>query len=294
MAISSKFWTTVAESSFPWEREALEFVRERLPDREPYRAWSNFEFIADDGSINEVDLLVLTPVGLFLIEAKGRPGILRGDAGTWTWETEGRLITDDNPVIAANRKAKKLRTLLERQKAARKIRLPFIEPLVFCSATQLQCELQGTARYRVCLRDRDATADRPARPGVMAAIERRECEGLDPQPKGHGDRPTAKAISQAMEQAGIRPSQRARRVSDYVLDQLLLDGPGYQDWQATHVQLSDAKRRIRIYLVQTEASAEDRKTIERAALREFELLETLQHPGILRTYGYTEHDLGPP
>ena len=41
----------------PWEREALDFVRESLPDRTPYRAWSNFEFVAQDGSINEVDLL---------------------------------------------------------------------------------------------------------------------------------------------------------------------------------------------------------------------------------------------
>ncbi len=35
------------------------------------------------------------------------------------------------------------------------------------------------------------------------------------------------------------------------------------------------------------------KTIERAALREFQLLETLQHPGILRAYNFTEHELGP-
>ena len=75
-------WHTITESGFPWERDALEFVRSRFPDREPFRAWANFEFIADDGSINEVDLLVLTPVGFFLVEIKpklrwataGRPG----------------------------------------------------------------------------------------------------------------------------------------------------------------------------------------------------------------------------
>ena len=32
-----------------------------FPPHEPYRAWANFEFIADDGSINEVDLLLFTP-----------------------------------------------------------------------------------------------------------------------------------------------------------------------------------------------------------------------------------------
>ena len=56
-------WNTISESRFPWERDALDFVRQRFPDREPYRAWSNFEFIADDGSVNEVDLFVLAPDG---------------------------------------------------------------------------------------------------------------------------------------------------------------------------------------------------------------------------------------
>ena len=288
-------WHTITESGFPWEREALEFIRSRIPDREPFRAWANFEFIADDGSINEVDLLVLTPVGFFLVEIKSRPGILRGDAGTWTWQHDGKLFTDDNPLFAADRKAKKLKSLLERQKVIKKFkgRLPFLEPLIFCSAPDQQNQLTGTAAYRICLRDRDATDDRQARPGIMAAIERRDCPGLEKVVKSHIDRPTAKAISQAMDQAGIRPSRRSRKVSDFVLNQLVHEGPGFQDWQATHVKLEDVKRRVRIYLVRAGASAEDRQIIERAALREFQLLETLQHPGILRTHGFTEHELGP-
>ena len=87
-------------------------MRERLPDHEPYRAWSNFEFLADDGSINEVDLLVLTPKGFYLVEIKSRPGIVEGDQGTWTWRHNGRTQTVDNPLPLANRKAKKLIALL--------------------------------------------------------------------------------------------------------------------------------------------------------------------------------------
>ena len=101
-------WTTVTESKYPWERDALEFIRQQFPPHEPYRAWANFEFIADDGSINEVDLLLFTPQGFFLPEIKSRPGRLMGDAGTWTWETDGKLSTVDSPLIAANLKAKKL------------------------------------------------------------------------------------------------------------------------------------------------------------------------------------------
>jgi serine/threonine protein kinase len=287
-------WITVTESNFAWEREALEFVRRNFPSLESYRAWSNFEFIATDGSINEVDLLVFTPQGFFLIEIKSRPGKLSGDAGTWTWEHGGRLYTVDNPLIAANRKAKKLRSLLERQRACRqRSQVPFIEALVFCSAPELRCELAGTARYRVCLRDRPSDGDVPARSGILAAIKRRDCPGVDPIPRGTFDRPTLRMIHQAMEQAGIRPSQRQRKVGDYVLEKSIDEGPGYQDWQATHAQLSNTKRRVRLYLVKTEAAESDRNRIDRAARREFHILETLQHPGIPRIFGFTEHELGP-
>ncbi len=287
-------WTTVAESQYSWERDALEFMRSRFPAHEPYQAWSNFEFIAADGSINEVDVLVFSRQGLFLIEIKSRPGRLSGDAGTWTWKTDGKLVTIDNPLIATNTKAKKLRSLLERQKVFRNnVRLPFIEALVFCSATDLRVDLQGMGGHRVCFRDREPHKDASSRPGIMAAIKERKCPGLEGQPKGTHDRRMAKIVSQAMDQAGIRPSQRHRKVSDYRLEQLIGEGPGYQDWRATHAQLKAAKRRVRLYLVQAEATEEDRQVNERAALREFQLLESLHHPGILRAHGFTEHELGP-
>ena len=161
----------------------------------------------------------------------------------------------DSPLIAANLKAKKLASLLQRQKAfQKKGRLPFIEALVFCSAPDLLCELQGNGRLRVCLRDREAEGDKPARPGILAATMRRDCPGLDPLPRGTHDRPMAKIVSQAMEQAGIRPSQRHRKVSDYVLEQLVGEGPGYQDWQAVHSQVADSRRRVRLYLVRSGAT----------------------------------------
>ncbi|MDA7918229.1 hypothetical protein N9B20_01070 [Mariniblastus sp.] len=50
---AAKNWICVTESSFAWEQEALEFVRAQFPTHEPYRAWTNFEFIADVGSIFE-------------------------------------------------------------------------------------------------------------------------------------------------------------------------------------------------------------------------------------------------
>ena len=182
-------WTSLAESPYPWERDALEFVRERFSSHEPWRAWSLFEFVALDGSVNEVDLLVFAPFGFFLVEIKSRPGRLTGDAGTWTWETDGKLTSTDNPLKLANAKAKKLAALLDHQPATKRSgKVPFIEPLVFLSAPDLRCELAGTAKLRVCLRDRD---DGPTpRPGIMAALERRDCPGRLTRP-GRSNKPAS-------------------------------------------------------------------------------------------------------
>jgi hypothetical protein len=80
--LGSQLWTEGA-SAWPHEREALAFVRARFPSYEPYRAWTNVEFIAEDGSVNEVDLLAVTPRGLFLVEIKSWPGVLSGDGQRW-------------------------------------------------------------------------------------------------------------------------------------------------------------------------------------------------------------------
>lgn len=293
--MSSDRWKQITPSQFPWEREALDYVRERLPDVDPYRTWANFEFIADDGTINEVDLLVLTPRGLFLIEIKSKPGLLSGDRVTWVWSRDGRSYTEDNPIILANRKSKKLASLLKRQKACQKIRFPYLEPLIFCSHEQLDCRLQGVDRYRICLRDQEQIASRPAVPGIIAALKFRRVGGLTEGFEAVLDRPTASAISRAMEQAGIRPSQKSRRVGDHILGQLLFDSPTgtYQDWEASHSTFTKTVRRVRIYSVAAGAPAVDRETIRKAARREFELLEGLNHPGILQVLDYTEHERGP-
>jgi hypothetical protein len=66
MASSEKQWKTMARSQFPWEQEALDFIHERFPGQDNYRAWANFEFIADDGSINEEKLGFAARNGSFL------------------------------------------------------------------------------------------------------------------------------------------------------------------------------------------------------------------------------------
>jgi len=69
--MESPRWNIITPSQYAWERRALDFIRLGLPDYDPYRAWTNFEFQTADGAIYEVDLLVLTKQGFWLIECKG-------------------------------------------------------------------------------------------------------------------------------------------------------------------------------------------------------------------------------
>jgi len=77
MPLAPQRWKRVTKSALPWEAEALEYLRAALPDCDPYYGCTNFSFIADDGTVNEVDALVAIPRGLFLIEAKSDEGELR-------------------------------------------------------------------------------------------------------------------------------------------------------------------------------------------------------------------------
>ena len=147
------------------------------------------------------------------------------------------------------------------------------------------------------------TSSPPSIPGIGRAPEERGTgHGIidaltrwsaDNPPRSRIDRPIAKALTRAMEEAGIRPSQRARKVGDYRLDELLFEGPTYQDWAATHVALEKERARVRIYVVEPGASAEARASIVKAAKREYAVLNGINHPGILRAKGYTEHERGP-
>ena len=285
-------WVEVTESQYPWEREALGYLREKLPDAEPFRAWSNFEFIADDGSINEIDLLVVSLYKIYLVEIKSRPGHITGDSGTWTWSNDGRSFVDDNPLLLANRKAKKLKSLLQRQGSLRRHRVPFVEPVIFLSSHSLRCDLTKAGRTGVYL---SKEAEKQAYPDIVKVLSGKlstERGGLD-SGAYRIDRLVSKAIGRAMEQAGIRPSQRHRRVGDYVLERLMLETDVYQDWEAFHVKFPKSKRRVRVYPVALQSSEVARAELRHVAEREFQLLDGVVHPGILRVEQFTEHERGP-
>jgi hypothetical protein len=81
-------WHVIAESNFAWEREALDWLRSQLPDRDPWHVWTNFEFIDDEGKVSEVDALVLSCRRRSKSEPPCRPNI---EPGVGAGFSEGRL-----------------------------------------------------------------------------------------------------------------------------------------------------------------------------------------------------------
>ena len=246
-----------------------------LPDHDPYRAWSNFEFQADDGAIYEVDLLVLTKQGFWLVECKAWGGRITGDAGSWTRTADGKAMSEDNPVLLANRKAKALVSLLKAQSACQEVKVPWLDALVFLSADDVQCELTGAARNRVCLKDRRRG---DAAKGILAALLNRDCPGVDPDPRSHIDTRVAKALSTGDGAGGHSPLAAGTPSGRLRSGDLIADGPGYQDWLAKHASFDNVYCRVRQYTVAQASSEEDRQRLKRAAAREFQIIQSLEPP----------------
>lgn len=291
MPVSAPRWRRVTESQYPWEREALEFLAEHLPGQEPVRLWSNFEFVSHDGYVSEVDALVLTAKGLFLVEIKSRPARrLTGDAYTWSWVDGPSAVETDNPVVATDRKAKRLASLLAPLERREGLRLPFIEPLVFCSAPGLDIHLPPNVAIRVFGRDRFAPDGTTLTPGIVAAL-------LDPatgprRAERAIDTVTAQALVRLLDRGGVCRARATRRIAGYTLDARLAEGPLYEDFVATHPALK-LKRRVRLFPYPHGASQELRQTTRRAAEREFRALETIAHPHLLKPLEFVEESLGP-
>jgi serine/threonine protein kinase len=289
---SSDRWTQVTPSAFAWERASLDYVRRNLPDADPWRAWANFE-IVDDRGVAEVDLMVLSPWGLWVIEIKSRPGKISGDAHTWTWRRpNGRDFADDNPLIGCDRKAKRIKSLLQRTHQVPPAQLPFLTPLVFLHADPLEIRLGPTGRKGVVAEDGPLpspeampTPREDGIPGILQALA-----GADPsfrKTPRRIDAVLARQVAAAVARVGIRESNRAKRVGNYELVKGPIgEGTGWQDFEARHLHVERVRRRVRIWSTQSARTVDERATRARAAEREFRALDGISHPAILGVVDY--------
>ncbi|MGB2567458.1 BREX system serine/threonine kinase PglW [Micromonospora citrea] len=284
MREDSPRWEQINPSAYQHEQDGLRELASYLPDAEPYHVWANVEFVGTDGSINEVDALVLTRSGLYVLELKHWQGRVSGDGQQWRrHKPNGRTQVIDSPLILANRKAKRLRSVMQ-QYAPRNAKVPYVQAAVFLHARNSRSELDEIGRQHVYGLDGNASR-LPSLKELLLA------QPVDA--RHHVDAVRGRQIVELVRGARIRPSVADRRINQLVLHQRpFAEGIGWQDFLADHTVGTELLRRVRFYLT-SRATEEDVPKIKLAAEREFRLLQGIHHPGIARALDLVEHPWGP-
>ena len=287
-------WTDITPSDFPHERRALEFLKRSLPETEPYRAWGPFIFDSD-GQFPEVDCLVVASHAVFLIEIKSYHGELTGNSMKWTLASgysDPRSF--DNPRLSANSKSKKLLGKLQKTKALKGKKMPWIQALVFLSEEDFTCRLPDDARDGITGlgKGKHYEIDQGGGlPGVVETIERFK--------KGNSNinAELSESISDAMDGLHITPSDRFKKISGtYQLGDKRSEDSEMLVYTAAHSRKLSLTYGVSFYKsIPTPDYGDDRRA-RRAARREFDLLSPREtrHPGLPDAVDFDdEHPLGP-
>ena len=102
-------------------------------------------------------------------------------------------------------------------------------------------------------------------------------------------------LPKLLAEIGIRASTAHLRYGDdWTLAPEVLDaGPTWEDRLATRSGLVREQGRVRIYLTALQATDEVRTSVERAARREYQVLQGIAHPGIAQALDLRSHQGGP-
>ncbi|MGW5816323.1 BREX system serine/threonine kinase PglW [Streptomyces noursei] len=268
-------WTTVTESEYEHEHRGLEAIREKLPDSDPWRAWSNFTFTANTGHVREIDLLVIAPGGVCMIELKNWHGSVTSENGTWVQTApNGRRVLHGNPLHLVNKKAKELAGLLGQN--GKRV---WVAEAVSFTDDGLRIRLPAHDENGVyTVSELVAMLKQPPRD------ERRRITAVD-----------SREIKAALERVGVRPSDAKYKVGPYELKRKAFDsGETWADYLAEHTELPEAAR-VRIYLRERGSDTSIRQSVENAARREAAVLRRFRHPGVvqLKQYDPSGHLSGP-
>ena len=275
-------WTDINESDFPWELAALDYLKEHLPDREPYRGWGPFEFNAGESGWPEVDSLVVAPHAIFVIEIKSWRGELRG--GERDWQLPSR--SEVNPMPKTNKKAVQLKSKLAKTRAVKQALrgrpMPRVEALVFFSEEDFICGIGHENRQGLVGIDRSkrpTTRQGGELKGVIETIEAFPAKGTTINME------LSEALAAGMEELELRPSGRFAKIGKFVIEseQRLSDDEESLEC-AAHAEVDERLGTCRIAFRKALSRADGSGMLaaERAADREFRLLfrPESHHPGI--------------
>ena len=292
MARAPQRWTEVTRSQFPHEAEGLNLIRSLLPPRDPFRAWSNFEFRDRHGKWHEVDLLVLGQRRLHLVELKYYSGTLRGDDHTWL--RDGHRA-EDSPLKLARRKAQRLASKLQdeliawAQETGTRIpdvrtAVPYVQESVFLHHPDFRCQLPPASRIDLF------GLDNRQRQSGLPGISDRLLESAGPDQVITSSR--SEIVASLMARIGV-VQRRQREAGSWVIDEEPLgEGEGWQDWPAFHRVATTTRARIRFLVSPPGATPTARAAIRRVAEHEYRVMTRLAHDGLLRPTDMVDGDLG--
>lgn len=289
--MQSDRWVTVSPSQFTHETEGLNLVRELLPDVDPYRAWSNFEFRDTHGRWHEVDLLVLGRDMLYLVELKYYRGKLSGN--DQRWRRDGNRA-EDSPLKLTHRKAQYFASVLKQRlrefwqergvhNENPRDYVPFVQEAVFLHHPDLRCELPAHSRQ-----------------GLYGLDGHEERSGLAPisdlllAPARHKQVSVKNSalLAGLMKHIGLVP-RRQREVGSWVIDdEPLGDGDGWQDWPAFHRVTTTSRHRIRFYIPKPDGTSADALQLQRQIEHQHRLLSRLHHDGLVVPRDLISDELG--
>jgi len=233
----------------------------QLPD--DYLILHNLEVPNRAGFPYEVDLIVIAPHGVYVIEEKGYTGQIRGNAHQWRLESG---VVVPSPIPRLN---KKVRVIGGRVKAAdRGLQDVFFDALILLSDPRTTIELRDPQAYRVVALHRAAqvltdTTRLPVRPVPIG--ERRD-----------------RLISALT--AGAAPLTRRRQMGVYRIVELINETSEYTEYLAEHQYLrSDPKARLKVYHFDVYQGPDGRARQIELIMRDINALRTLaDHPNIAR------------
>uniref|UniRef100_UPI0028A97F56 protein kinase domain-containing protein n=1 Tax=Miniimonas arenae TaxID=676201 RepID=UPI0028A97F56 len=291
-------WVVLGEPASPAEQAALTAFRNLLPSDSITRAWANLTFVDGKGRTGEVDVLLLSPVGFFLVELKGWHGEIVGTTQRWeqrNLSTHSLIRSHPNPYVAADSKAKRLSSILKdhvpNEAALRE--LPFLKSLVVLHGQDSVFAIDDqAARANVLALDGFRVTSAPGTDplqtlssflGTPPALSR---DDVTPR--------RASVVAAAMSRAQFLPTPKVRRFGQYEVTERtpIAEGRTWQDVLVENTGLGE-KRRLRIFDLPASASEEDRDRIKADANREVALTRGLHHPGITAPLDFIGTDTGP-
>lgn len=302
MDATSPRWQQVTPSQHAWEEDALAVLRALLPDQDPYRAWTNFEF-TDGGRIHEADALVVTPKGVFLVEIKSWTGAVNGNQGTWVQRRrDGSLLSVDNPARLNTAKVRSLASLIRAHWPGGPTapRPPFITSLVWFSNPTLRVSLPRELWPQVAV-TRDAPTDGDAAqhraPERIRSIEQAilrigDAEAKDPNFRRVSPEQST-TFAEVMGRIGFKESTRTRMAGSYELQlPAFAERGATQDFMARH-KVHGLAARVRVYSNVVGASTEEARALKDAASREYLATRNLSIDGVIRAIDMDLTDFGP-